>query len=522
MTEHADVAAGDARPNLPEFTVSQLSGAVKRTIEDAFGYVRVRGEISRPSYPTSGHCYLKLKDDSAVLDAVIWRSALSRIGVRPEEGLEVIATGKMTTYQGKSSYQLTIDRLEVAGEGALLKLLEDRRRRLAEEGLFDDSRKRPVPFLPEVIGVVTSPTGAVIRDILHRIADRFPRTVLVWPVRVQGEGAAEEIAAAIRGFNALTHDGEAVRPDVIIVARGGGSLEDLWAFNEEIVVRAAAHSEIPLISAVGHETDTTLIDFASDRRAPTPTAAAEMAVPVRGELVAQVLDDSQRLFAGATRLLAQSRMRLEGLARGIGRPEAVVAEKTQRLDVWSERLGLAIQGRIGRRRDRLDRMVPAHPAAQIRAAGQTLGSLASRLSPAAGRLLRDRRTALASVPDPLRTLAEIVRRARQRTESAGRLIESYSYKSVLNRGFAVVRDAYGTPLTDAAALTPGLPLALEFRDGTALAVAKGLASGDAPAEGFESNDPSPSDPTKRGAGTAGRNTTAGVRPSPTTKQGSLF
>src|SRR4051812_41156682 len=283
--------------NVPEFSVSELSVALKRQLEGAFPRVRVRGEISQPSFPRSGHCYFRIKDENAVIDAVCWKTTLPRLGIKVEEGMEVIATGKITTYAGSSRYQIIIDRLELAGEGALLKLLEDRRRKLQAEGLFDTTRKRPLPFLPEVVGVVTSPSGAVIRDILHRLSDRFPRRVLIWPVAVQGEKAAAEVAQAIAGFNRLAPEGPVPRPDVLIVARGGGSLEDLWAFNEEIVVRAAAASAIPLISAVGHETDTTLIDFASDRRAPTPTAAAEMAVPVRADLLTQTLDYGKRTMA---------------------------------------------------------------------------------------------------------------------------------------------------------------------------------------------------------------------------------
>src|SRR6187399_195975 len=289
--------AEPALNNVVEWTVSELSSALRRTVEDAYGYVRVRGEVSgfKGASP-SGHVYFRLKDDKAVLEAVIWKGAFGRMRVRPEEGLDVIVSGKLTTFAGSSKYQIVIDRLEPAGIGALMKLLEERKKKLAAEGLFDEARKQLLPFLPRVIGVVTSPTGAVIRDILHRLDDRFARRVLVWPVRVQGDGAAAEIAAAIEGFNALPEDGPIPRPDVLIVARGGGSLEDLWCFNEEIVVRAAAASEIPLISAVGHETDTTLIDYASDLRAPTPTAAAEMAVPVRAEIAAEILDGERRLI----------------------------------------------------------------------------------------------------------------------------------------------------------------------------------------------------------------------------------
>src|SRR5215207_3040084 len=279
----------DSQPNVAEFTVSELSAALKRTVEDSYGYVRVRGEISGYKGPHgSGHCYFALKDERAKIDGVIWKMTFARMRIKPEEGMEVIVTGKLTTYPNRSSYQIIVDTLEPAGLGALMALVEERKRKLGAEGLFDASRKQLLPFLPSVIGVITSPTGAVIRDILHRLRDRFPRRVVVWPVRVQGEGAAEQVAAAIHGFNALATAGAIARADVLIVARGGGSLEDLWAFNEEIVARAAAASLIPLISAVGHETDVTLIDFAADKRAPTPTAAAEMAVPVRAELLARV------------------------------------------------------------------------------------------------------------------------------------------------------------------------------------------------------------------------------------------
>src|SRR3954462_5479565 len=296
----------EALINAPEFTVSELSSALKRTVEDAYGHVRVRGEISGFRGPhSSGHCYFALKDESAKIEAVIWRTTHARMRFRPQEGLEVIATGKLTTYPGSSKYQIVIEALEPAGIGALMALMEARKKKLAAEGLFDEARKQLLPWLPEVIGVVTSPTGAVIRDILHRLSDRFPRRVLLWPVAVQGEGAAAQIAAAIEGFNALPPGGAVPRPDLLIVARGGGSLEDLMAFNEEIVVRAAAASAIPLISAVGHETDNTLIDHAADRRAPTPTAAAEMAVPVRLDLVAELSGKTARLSGGLARLFSE-------------------------------------------------------------------------------------------------------------------------------------------------------------------------------------------------------------------------
>ena len=332
-----------AANNAHEFSVSEISFALKRTVEETFGHVRVRGEITGYRGPhSSGHCYFGLKDDKARIDAVVWRGAFQKLRFKPEEGMEVIATGKLTTYPGSSKYQIVIEHLEPAGVGALMALLEERRKKLGAEGLFAPERKKPLPFLPEVIGVVTSPTGAVIRDILHRLQDRFPRRVIVWPVRVQGETSAAEVAAAIEGFNAMEKGGALPRPDVLIVARGGGSIEDLWSFNEEIVVRAAAASEIPLISAVGHETDTTLIDFAADRRAPTPTAAAEMAVPVRGDLIADVRDKGTRLMRGQTRLVEDCRTRLTGLARGLPKLADLVALPRQRFDNAADKLGRAL------------------------------------------------------------------------------------------------------------------------------------------------------------------------------------
>src|SRR6476660_1119591 len=329
----------EALVNAPEFTVSELSSALRRTVEDAYGHVRVRGEISGFRGPhSSGHCYFALKDENAKIDAVIWKSAHYRMRFKPQEGLEVIATGRLTTFPGKSTYQIVIESLEPAGIGALMALLDERKKKLAAEGLFAEARKQLLPWLPEVIGVVTSPTGAVIRDILHRLEDRFPRHVLVWPVRVQGEGSAEQIAAAIRGFNALPEGGKIPRPDLIIVARGGGSLEDLWSFNEEIVVRAAAESMIPLISAVGHETDITLIDFAADKRAPTPTAAAEMAVPVRSELFVEVESLARRTMVCWQRGQESRRNELRAAARALPSLSELLAIPRQRLDHLSAAL----------------------------------------------------------------------------------------------------------------------------------------------------------------------------------------
>ena len=426
--------------NIPEFSVYELSFALKREIETAFPRVRVRGEISQPSFPRSGHCYFRLKDENAVLDGVAWKGTIPRLGLKIEEGLEVVATGKLTTYAGSSRYQIVVDRLELAGQGALLKLLEDRRKKLAAEGLFDEDRKRALPFLPEVVGVVTSLSGAVIRDILHRLEDRFPRHVLIWPVAVQGEKAAGEVAAAIAGFNGLPSKGAVPRPDVLIVARGGGSLEDLWAFNEEIVVRAAAASTIPLISAVGHETDTTLIDFAADRRAPTPTAAAEIAVPVRADLLAETLDYAMRLLGGMNRLVRESAIELAGLARGLGDPRRLIEEHQQRLDIAGERLQRG-------------------PQRVIEVKQQLLAAESRALKGAIERFKSETKQRIVHLYERLHLFVDRLKRAgsnllTQRAEGVeqlGKLLDSYSFHSVLSRGFALVRDQDGQPVLAAAA-----------------------------------------------------------------------
>jgi exodeoxyribonuclease VII large subunit len=466
--------------NLPEYSVGELSRALKRTVEEAFSYVRVRGEISGFKRAASGHLYMALKDVEAVLDAVCWRGQAERLGLVPEDGLEVVCSGRITTYMGRSKYQLIIETMELAGEGALLKLLEERKRKLAAEGLFDEALKRPLPFLPAVIGIVTSPTGAVIRDILHRLADRFPRHVLIWPVLVQGEGAAAQIAAAIEGFNRIARGAAVPRPDLIIVARGGGSLEDLWAFNEEVVVRAAAASRIPLISAVGHETDTTLIDYAADRRAPTPSAAAEIAVPVRAELVSQVADAARRLMGGAFRFVEARRDRLAGLARGLPEPRRLLEEAAQRLDDRAERLDNAKAVYFERRRSALalmgQRLVPGlrHVVAERRTAFALLsGRLQDRTIRRdiadGGRRLVDAGRRLAGAM--ARTLAE----AERRLGHCAGLLESYSYQRVLERGFALVRDAAERPVTSVAQARPGLPVSLQFHDGAAPAVIGGAS-----------------------------------------------
>ena len=447
----------EPRLNIPEWTVSELAAALKRTVEDAYPYVRVRGEISGFRGPhSSGHAYFALKDEGARIDAVIWRAAYARMRIKPEEGLEVIATGRLTTYPGRSTYQLVIETLEPSGLGALMALVEQRKKKLAAEGLFDEARKQLLPYLPEVIGVVTSPHGAVIRDILHRLADRFPRRVLMWPVRVQGDGAAEEIAAAIRGFNALPAGGPAPRPDLIIVARGGGSIEDLWAFNEEIVVRAAAESLIALISGVGHETDVTLIDFAADKRAPTPTAAAEIAVPVRAELIARVESLGGRAFACWRRSHDHRRSELRAAARALPSADELLALPRQRLDGIAARLPRAL---IANAR--------LHRADFSRCAARLDVALLGR------RLTREGERVTALSARATRGISVLLHRHAANVERAGQLLEALSYQAVLRRGFALVRGPDAHPLHSAAAVTSGLRLDIEFADGRVGATADG-------------------------------------------------
>ena len=445
----------EPRSNVPEYTVSEVSQALRRTVEDAYAFVRVRGEISGFKRHSSGHLYFCLKDAEAVMDAVCWRGQAAKLAIGPEEGMEVICTGRLTTYPGRSKYQMVVERMELAGQGALLKLLEDRKRRLMAEGLFDAARKKPLPFLPEVIGVVTSPTGAVIRDILHRLRDRFPRRVLLWPVAVQGEGAAAQVAAAIRGFNALAAGGAIPRPDLLIVARGGGSLEDLMAFNEEVVVRAAAESDIPLISAVGHESDTTLIDFASSLRAPTPTAAAEMAVPVRADLLAQLAEQGARLVGCLTRGLQDRAARVEQLFRALPHPRRVMEDCARRLDDRAERLGNALPNLLHRRTVELERLSVRHAHALDKAKHAELARLER------GRLQLDQSAERLAAAPP-RLLAE----RQRRLEATAKLLESLSYKGVLERGYAVVRDDAGHPVTSAEAARAGAAWSVEFKDGT--------------------------------------------------------
>ncbi len=455
MTEGPTLS--ELRSNLPEYSVGEISALLKRTVEQNFAYVRVRGEISGFKRVASGHCYLALKDEETVLDAVIWRPIAARLALKPEDGMEVVCAGKLTTYPGRSKYQLVIESVELAGVGALLKLLEERKKKLEAEGLFAPERKKKLPYLPAVIGVVTSPTGAVIRDILHRLADRFPRRVLVWPVAVQGEGAAEQVAAAIAGFNALKPGGAVPRPDLLIVARGGGSLEDLMAFNEEIVVRAAAASSIPLVSAVGHETDTTLIDFAADRRAPTPTAAAEMAVPVRSDLIAELQAKAMRLATGLSRWLAERRTHVTGLGRGLPDPVGLIGTAAQKLDDRAERLGYALRQMIRADRLRLDaaasRMSPTALAVPIARARERLDDFPPRLRHAMARLVERQ--------------AKLIEAASGRLQSFRRALDQ-----VLERGYAMVR-IDGKLVTGAAEVAPGAALAIEFHDGTIFATAEG-------------------------------------------------
>jgi exodeoxyribonuclease VII large subunit len=497
--------------NLVEYSVSELSGALRRTIENAFGQVRVRGEVSGFKGPhASGHCYFSLKDQNARLEAVIWKSTVARLRFLPQEGLEVIATGRITTFPGSSKYQIVIDRLEPAGIGALMALLEERRKKLAAEGLFDAARKKPLPYLPRVIGVITSPTGAVIRDILHRLADRFPRSVLLWPVRVQGEGSAAEVAAAIQGFNAFTGGGTLPRPDLIIVARGGGSLEDLWGFNEEVVIRAAAQSAIPLISAVGHETDWTLIDHVADKRAPTPTGAAEIAVPVRAELVAGLASLAGRLASGMLRHKERKRGEFVASARALPSRDRLLSVPRQRLDACALALGRAAERQIERRRTRLAdmahkmvgrspavllaisrhrltgaaRQLPLCHAAGLRQRRTGLRHATGRLMVAFGALLRTHRDAHALARAKLDNLGvrhdQCMRKSlatrRARLDGLRQLLESVGYRRVLARGYALVHDAAGRPLHTAAEIATGQALTIEFTDGKIGAIAAGAAS----------------------------------------------
>jgi len=435
--------------NLVEYTVSELAFALKRTVEDAYGLVKLKGEISGfRGRHSSGHCYFTLKDEGACIEAVIWRSTFERLKFKPDEGLEVVARGRITTYPDRSKYQIVIDALEPAGIGALLAQLEERKKRLAAEGLFEEARKQALPFLPRIIGVVTSPTGAVIRDILHRLADRFPCHVLVWPVRVQGETCAVEVTAAIAGFNAFDAAGPIPRPDLIIVARGGGSLEDLWGFNDEAMARAVAASAIPLISAVGHETDWTIIDYVADFRAPTPTAAAERAVPVRADLLITVTQHGLRVATSLRRRIGSERHRFAGLARALPRKANILDLPRQRFDHASARLKRALIANARVHRNWLER-----------ASGRLRPLVVARAAQASReRLLRlDRSQA--------RSLATLLARSRAKLDGQAKLLQSLGYHNVLARGFALVRGEDGAMLRRAAEVKPGAALDIEFADG---------------------------------------------------------
>jgi exodeoxyribonuclease VII large subunit len=480
--------------NVAEFTVSELSHAVKRTVEDAFGLVRLRGEISGfRGRHSSGHAYFSLKDERAKIDAVVWKGIFNSLKFKPEEGVEVIATGRITTYPGKSSYQIVIEALEPAGIGALMALLEERKKKLAAEGLFDEARKRPLPFLPRVVGIVTSPTGAVIRDMLHGFAERFPAQVFVWPVRVQGETCAPEVAAAVAGFNALAEDGPIPRPDVLIVARGGGSLEDLWGFNEEIVARAVADSAIPVISAVGHETDWTLIDLVADARAPTPTKAAEWAVPKHSELLTRMAELRERQHLAVARAMEGRRSALRAASRGLPRPQELLAFARQRFDTASGQLSYALRAfagekraRFERWRGRLDVRLISHRSER---GAERLSTRHRELLQMTRRFVERRRQALDRHGARLRPglLAQPARHRRERLEQwtraarrcitgavetrqrrldgIGQLLASLSHKNVLERGFALVRDASGHLVRLAGDAQAAGQVELEFRDG---------------------------------------------------------
>ena len=416
---------GKMQEQIPEFSVSEISFAIKRLMENTFAKIRVKGEIFGCKRADSGHYYLSLKDENANLSAVCWKGVAASLAFKPEDGLEVVATGKITTFAGKSNYQLVIEQMEVAGTGALLKLLEERKQKFAAEGLFDIAHKKTIPFLPQVIGVVTSPTGAVIRDIIHRVTDRFPSRIIVWPTLVQGEGAAEQIAAAINGFNNLPANGAIPRPDVLIVARGGGSLEDLWCFNEEVVIRAVYNSEIPLISAVGHETDTMLIDYAADVRAPTPTGAAEFAVPVKSELDARLLTLQSRLVSAGGRYLQEKRNLLDGLKRGIPNLEQILAENVQKLDDRSERLNISFKNYLENRQNRLN---------------------LSEIKPF--------------------YIKNIINQKTEALNNLGLRLDSVSVESVLKRGFAWVKNARQKTIYSAADAKKSANLEIVFADGS--------------------------------------------------------
>ena len=488
-----DNAPSETSSNAPEYTVSELSGAVKKAVETQFSFVRVRGELGRVSQPASGHIYLDLKDEKAVISGVIWRGKAGSMTMRPEQGLEVIVTGKLTTFAGQSKYQIVIETMEPAGQGALMALLEARRKKLAAEGLFDESAKQKLPFMPRVVGIVTSPTGAVIRDMMHGFRERFPVHVLVWPVRVQGETAAGEIAAAIEGFNKIEAGGNIARPDVLIVARGGGSLEDLWSFNEEVVARAAANSKIPLISAVGHETDWTLIDYVADARAPTPTKAAEWAVPDHAKLLENLLELKLRQVKAVQRGLGDLRTHLKSAGRGLPRLSELIGRPRQQFDALSGRLAMVLGvftsakrhrftaiagrlqshlllGRLYQLQDRLLRYgknISGHVMRRLSLASTSFQHQQARLQPAVvlERLQQRRDMLLQLEARSTRTLAQEVIRRRQYLEGVEKLLSSLGYQNVLARGYAIVRDKSGSMIRGVSDISGGASIDIELTDG---------------------------------------------------------
>ncbi len=494
LDDYPDIETPPAEDgNAKAYSVSELAFALKRTLENAYGFVRLRGELSKVTFHSNGHVYLSIKDDKACIDGVVWKGSVRGLGVRPEQGLEVIVTGKVTTYPMGSRYQIVIESMEAAGVGALLAQLEKLKARLQAEGLFDPSRKRALPTMPEVVGVITSPTGAVIRDILHRIRDRWPCRVVVWPVVVQGDQAALQVAAAIEGFNRFEPGGAMPRPEILIVARGGGSVEDLWAFNDERLARAAAASAIPLISAVGHETDTTLIDFVSDRRAPTPTAAAEIATPVLAELKALTADYQRRLVRSAARVLDERRTRLTSAGRGLPRPADLLALASQRFDHASSRLAAG-----------LERNVAVHKVELVRVAGRLSPHLLDR-----PRRLRAER--LAEVSARMRPAIErLAARAAERLENLDKLRVSFNPDGPLKRGFARVHRADGALARTAGGLGAGEVVRLGFADGDRHAVVDGAAG--APPDPPSAADARPA--PRSGAGRGGK--------PPNPGQGDLF
>tara|TARA_B100000029_G_scaffold512310_1_gene608598 strand:+ start:2081 stop:3571 length:1491 start_codon:yes stop_codon:yes gene_type:complete len=467
--------------NVPEYSVSEISTALKKVVESSFEKVRIRGEISGFKLADSGHVYLKLKDDLSVINGVMWRSTAARLNFNPEDGLEVVAQGRVTTYAARSQYQIVITQLEPAGIGALLALLEERRKKLASEGLFDQDRKKAIPYIPNTIGVITSPTGAVLRDILHRLRDRFPRPIVVWPVLVQGNNSAKQVAAAIQGFNNLRAGSSTPKPDVLIVARGGGSIEDLLAFNEEIVIRAASESSIPLISAIGHETDTTLLDFVADVRAPTPTAAAEMAVPVRAELVSSVSELERQLLATIQRTISENKRDIDILGGSLPSSDRIIEDAILRLDDRAETMSRIFSFYFTNLTQQLEKakvQVP-HPQQKVDQYVQKLQFRVKELSVAGAQILRSYLEEYLHWARDNRlegALTRIIGEKSHAVLSSKNLLESYSYKNVLARGYAVVRNNKNDPVTRSRELQSLKSAKIEFADGESKVLVKGAHS----------------------------------------------